>query len=153
MTFEEDEKIYREFLSRKRMFYTRERALIFRAVYARQDHFSVDDLMFHMQNEGLKVSRATLYRSLSHLAESGILVEADFGHGHIHYERALNQDPHEHLVCKKCGEVEEVRDEAYQQALRTLAETHGFRLETHRTQMFGICRKCLASDPAASLRR
>lgn len=142
MKLELAEKQYREFLSRKRMFYTRERALIFRAIFARNDHFSADDLLFYMRQENINVSRATLYRSLSHLVEAGVLVEADFGHGHIHYERLQEREPHDHLVCKKCGKVIEVSSQALLKALESLAAGEGFSLESHRSQLFGQCREC-----------
>lgn len=142
MNFEEAERKYKSFLSERRMFYTRERALIFRVVFARRDHFSVDDLMFHMQNEGLKVSRATLYRSLANLAEADILVEADFGHGHIHYERAGSKAQHEHLVCSGCGRVVEVRSPELTEAIQKIVASEGFDLISHRLQISGKCKEC-----------
>ena len=98
LTFEQAESLYKDFLARNKMFYTKERVTILEAVMGRDDHFSVDELLYDMQSKKLRVSRATLYRALSQLVDANILVEADFGHGHIHYE-LVGAEPHEHLVC------------------------------------------------------
>ena len=135
---------YRDYLSRHKMLFTRERALILRGVYARVDHFSADDLFYHMKSDGLEVSRATLYRNLKLLVDAGLLVEADFGHGHIHYERALDAAPHEHLVCKKCGSVTEVSASKVAAAVAIAAESQGFQVDHHQLRIFGTCAKCLA---------
>lgn len=132
---------YREFLSRQGMLFTKERLLILQSVFSRSDHFSADDLLFYMHGEGLEVSRATLYRNLKLLAQAGILVEADFGHGHIHYELASG-NPHEHLVCTDCGKVLEVNTAAFSEAVQSVADSQGFTVTHHLLKIFGRCADC-----------
>jgi Fur family ferric uptake transcriptional regulator len=141
-SLEDAAQIYRDYLARQdqKMFYTKERAIILEAVLQQEGHFSVDELLFDMQKKTMRVSRATLYRSLSQLAAAGILTEADFGHGHTHYE-LLGDEPHEHLVCRECGKVFEVVSEELNQAIKNLAASQGFVVQTHRTQIFGTCIK------------
>jgi Fur family ferric uptake transcriptional regulator len=141
LTFESAEEIYKQFLQRNKMFYTRERAVILETVMSRSDHFSVDELLFSMQKDKLRVSRATLYRSLSQLADAGILIEADFGHGHMHYE-VMGGEPHEHLVCTKCSSVTEVVSPDFIKSLQDLAAQEHFQLSSHKTQVFGVCADC-----------
>jgi Fe2+ or Zn2+ uptake regulation protein len=142
MNFEDAENSYRSYLTKSKMFYTKERAIILSAVLDRKDHFSVDDLLFLMKSEDLKVSRATLYRSVSQMVEAGILVEADFGHGHIHYEMSDANKNHEHLVCKNCDQVIEVDSKQVQEAIDHIAKNHGFKVITIKTQILGLCKKC-----------
>lgn len=141
MTNPEIEARYRAFLSDQGMLYTRERATILEAVFKRQDHFSADDLLFHMRQDGMDVSRATLYRNLKLLCKADLLVEADFGHGHLHYERAAGS-LHEHLVCKKCGAVTEVNTSRFAEAVQQVATQSGFKVEHHQLKIFGLCKKC-----------
>ena len=108
MTLEEATAQYKSFLSKRNMLVTQERMLILQAIFERSDHFSAEDLLFYMQQDKLQVSRATLYRNLKLMAEAGILTEADFGHGHLHYEKVEKGKPHEHLVCRECGDITEV---------------------------------------------
>jgi len=142
MSIAEIEKRYREYLSQEGMLYTKERTLILQSVFSRKDHFSADDLLFHMHAEGIEVSRATLYRNLKLLSKAGLLIEADFGHGHIHYEPALGSAPHEHLICAKCGTVTEVNSSKFDDAIKQVATTQGFRVEHHLLKIFGVCKKC-----------
>lgn len=137
----EIETRYKAFLAKEGMLYTRERALILESVFTREDHFSADDLLFHMRNEGIDVSRATLYRNLKLLATAGLLVEADFGHGHTHYERAATA-PHEHLVCQKCGKVTEVSTSQFADAVKSVAALQGFKVNHHQLKIFGTCKAC-----------
>jgi Fur family ferric uptake transcriptional regulator len=141
---EEAQRRYGDFLDRNKMFFTKERILIVEAVYLMEGHFSADELLFEMQKRNMRVSRATLYRSLSQLVDCGVLVEADFGHGHTHYE-LVGTEPHEHLVCQQCGKVVEVVSQEFSQSIRNLAQGEGFRLISHRTYIAGICPDCQAA--------
>ena len=136
------EKKFREYLLRNKMFYTKERALILESVLNREDHFSVDELLFEMQKTGQKVSRATLYRCLSQMVDATVLIEADFGHGHTHYEVNNAEAQHEHLVCVKCEKVIEVQNADYTEAVYSLARVEGFVLNSYKTQIMGVCKEC-----------
>ncbi|HSQ41977.1 MAG TPA: transcriptional repressor [Fibrobacteraceae bacterium] len=142
MTYPIQEAQYRQFLIQKGMLFTQERATILKLVLTRTDHFSVDDLLFQVQKENLNVSRATLYRNLKLLEQAGILVEADFGHGHTHYERAMGTPPHEHLVCSNCKAITEVRTSQLTDAVQKIAKSQGFSLDHYQLQIFGTCKNC-----------
>jgi Fur family ferric uptake transcriptional regulator len=133
---------YRKYLAEQGKLYTRERESILQSAFAREDHFSADDLYFHMRQEGIDVSRATLYRNLKQMAEAGLLNEADFGHGHTHYERAHDGAPHEHLVCKKCGRVTEVNAQDLGDFVRKAAQSQGFQIDHYQIQILGTCKAC-----------
>ena len=140
LSFEKAEENYKEYLSLNKMFYTKERVTILEVVMGREDHFSVDELLYDMQSKKLRVSRATLYRALSQLVDANILVEADFGHGHIHYE-IVGGEPHEHLVCTECGMVKEVVSPDLTKVVHNLASANGFRVRNQKTQIQVECLK------------
>ncbi|MBO7131624.1 MAG: transcriptional repressor [Fibrobacterales bacterium] len=141
---------YRLYLAAHKMFFTRERALILEAALQQSSHFSVDELLFDMHQQGMRVSRATLYRSLAQLAEAGILSGSDFGHGHMHYEAAIGAEAHEHLVCTSCGAVQEVRSEAFENAVKEITGANGFSETSRKTEIFGICAKCRRAGKGGS---
>lgn len=145
MNFQEAEKKFKTYLSKQNMFYTKERALILNAVLHQSGHFSVDELDFAMQKGEKKASRATLYRSISNLVDAGILLEADFGHGHVHYELA-DSTPHEHMVCKECGKIFEVNNPKLLKAIESIALENKFLVNSHKTVIFGTCHTCQTSD-------
>lgn len=134
-------QIYKEYLLRKSMFFTKERLIILESVLEQKEHFSADELLFELQKTGRKVSRATVYRSLSQMVDCQILAEADFGHGHSHYEIALGEKRHAHLICRESGVVEEVHSDELNRLLQKIADSRGFELRDYTVQLFGIKRK------------
>lgn len=135
---EEARGLYSEFLKRNKMFFTKERTQLLDFIFEQKGHFSADELMFEMQKSDVKISRATLYRSLSQLVEANILSESDFGHGHTHYEIALGNKPHVHLICTDSGDVREVHSQKLEDALNELARKEGFKIKRYKIQVFGV---------------
>ena len=128
---------YTEFLKQNKMLMTRERVALLKFLFAQKGHFSADELLYEMQRTSLKVSRATLYRTLGHFVEAGILSESDFGHGHTHYEIDLGSKPHVHLVSLDNDKVKEVANPQLEAVLKQLAHKEGFDIKRYKIQVFG----------------
>jgi Fur family ferric uptake transcriptional regulator len=137
---------YTEFLKRKKMLATKERFALLEFVFRRRGHFSADeDLLPEMHRTGLKVSRATLYRTLKDFVEAGILIESpDFGHGHTHYELDLGGKPHVHLIpldasgqVDKDGKIREVASPRLEALITRLARREKFNIKRYKIQVFG----------------
>ncbi len=142
LSFEDASDLYSKYLKKEKMFFTKERLSILKAVYEMDgEHFSVDEFLFDIMKRNYKVSRATVYRCLSQLAKSGVLVEADFGHGHTHYE-LVGHENHEHIICKECGKVIEVDSDAILNAAKKMAIQNGFTFISHQCQIHGVCKEC-----------
>jgi len=141
--------LYSDFLKKNKMFFTKERTRLLDFILGQEGHFSADELLFAMQKADLKVSRATLYRSLSQFVEAGILSESDFGHGHTHYEIALGSKPHVHLICTDSGDVREVYSQKLEDALNDLTRKEGFKIKRYKIQVFGVS-KASRKDSAKS---
>ena len=141
--------LYSDFLKKNKMFFTKERTRLLDFILGQEGHFSADELLFAMQKADLKISRATLYRSLSQFVEAGILSESDFGHGHTHYEIALGSKPHVHLICTDSGDVREVYSQKLEDALNDLARKEGFKIKRYKIQVFGVS-KASRKDSAKS---
>ncbi len=129
--------LYSEYLKKKKMFFTKERTQLLDFIFDQKGHFSADELMFEMQKREVKVSRATLYRSLSQMVDAGILSESDFGHGHTHYEITLGSKPHVHLVFMDTDDVKEVHSQKLEDVLNDLARKEGFKIKRYKIQLFG----------------
>jgi Fur family transcriptional regulator, ferric uptake regulator len=132
--------LYSEYLKKNKMFFTKERTRLLDFIFDQDGHFSADELNFEMQKLGLKVSRATLYRSLSQMVDAGILSESDFGHGHTHYEITLGTQPHVHLICTDSGDVREVHSQKLEDVVNELARKEGFKVNRYKIQLFGIAK-------------
>lgn len=133
--------VYAEYLKKNKMFFTKERAQLLTFIFDQKGHFSADELMFAMQKLNLKVSRATMYRSLNQLVHVGILSESDFGHGHTHFEITFATKPHVHLICTDSDDVREVHSRKLEAVLNELARKEGFSIKRYKIQLFGISKK------------
>ncbi|MBX9704903.1 MAG: transcriptional repressor, partial [Gammaproteobacteria bacterium] len=49
---------------------------------------------------------------------------------------------HDHLVCVKCGKVEEFIDDVIEQRQEQIAEKFGFQITDHNLNLYGICAEC-----------
>jgi Fe2+ or Zn2+ uptake regulation protein len=93
-------------------------------------------------NQIKDVDKATVYRNLQTLKDAGILRQVNLEHDHTHYE--LANDDHHHLVCRKCGKVEDFSgcfsEEIIKQALKQ--SNHFSSVQDHSIELFGICDSC-----------
>ncbi len=140
-TLSDARELYSAYLKKKKMFFTKERTHLLDFIFAQDGHFSADELVFEMKKQEVKVSRATLYRSLNQMVEAGILSESDFGHGHTHYEISLGSKPHVHLICTDTGDVKEVNSPKLDEVLTALARKEGFRINRYKIQLFGLSKQ------------
>jgi Fur family ferric uptake transcriptional regulator len=138
-------EVFTEYLSSKNLKVTKERKAVLREVFLSRGHLEVEDLAGNLRKKKKRASRATIYRTLDLLVESGIIRRVDLGHGHSHYELILDHPHHEHMICIKCGKVIEFSDQKIEKALNRLCKNKGFEQTTHRLQIFGYCRSCQKS--------
>jgi Fur family ferric uptake transcriptional regulator len=113
-------------------------------------HVSAEDVAHELSARRLRVGTATVYRTLELLVRSGLVVERDFGEGFRRYEPARDTPHHEHLICSRCGQVREFRDERLERMTTLLAEAHGYVRQRHRLVIHGICEACSRGGAHAS---
>ena len=104
------QRIY-EFLEAKGLRKTTQRDAIIEAAFGTTEHYTADDLLVMAKKFDTSVSRATVYRTLPLLVESGLLREMDFGRDHKFYDPNYIDHPnHNHLICLDCGKIVEFED-------------------------------------------
>lgn len=141
------ENLFREFLRDRGLKYTDERENILGSVMGTDEHFEAEQLLFLMRQKNLRVGKATVYRTLKLLVECGIVKEVHFSNKQVHYEHTYGQDPHDHMVCRRCGRIIEF-DAKDVERLRTLiAANYRFHALSHRFQIHGLCEACSKSCP------
>lgn len=121
---------------------TAARRAIVRAVMHRRGHFPIEELVNELRSQGIRGSRATVYRALPLLTEAGILQQAVITGELRSYEAAVGREHHDHIVCRSCGKVVEFVLEAFEILEREIASRYGFRLEGHFHQLVGRCDAC-----------
>lgn len=107
-----------------------------------QRHMSAEDVYRLLIAEDLDIGLATVYRVLTQFEQAGLLVRHHFESGKAVFE--LNHGHHhDHLVCLKCGHVEEFFDPEIEQRQDAVAASHGFKVESHSMYLYGLCRDCV----------
>lgn len=135
--------IFTDYLRSHAMSLTRPRKAILRAVMAIEGHFRLPDLFAALDQQGDRVNRATVFRVLPFLEDSGLLrrVCRDSSSQWV-YEHIVGHEPHEHLVCVDCGRVVEVDGLRMDQVGPGISRDMGFSYLYHRLSIFGICPDC-----------
>lgn len=108
----------------------------------RHGHFTAADLLSDAQQTDLKIGRATVFRTLDLLAEQGALERLDLPSGEHAYVACAPQEHHHHVVCRSCGGSVEVPDSGLQAVVREIGAKSGYRIDSHRLELYGICPNC-----------
>ncbi len=132
----------RDFLRGQKLRLTPERIALLRAALGYPGHFDADEMVAHLRRRRSRVSRATIYRTLSILEQCGILRKSLLGQGRGVYERALGRGHHDHIVCAACGKIEEFYDERIEKLQDEVAEGLRYRILDHVHELFGLCGDC-----------
>ncbi|MCJ7497919.1 MAG: transcriptional repressor, partial [candidate division Zixibacteria bacterium] len=135
-------EIFEKYLKTKDLSLTRERKAILNQVFAIDGHLEADDIFLRLRKAKKDVSRATVYRTLGLLVDSGLVRKVYLGEDHIHYEHTFGHTHHDHLVCIKCGKVFEFSDKKIERLQEKICQKKGFKEVSHTVQIFGYCKDC-----------
>jgi len=118
------------------------RRKILEAVFEGDGHFTAEDLLDRMRGHGVRVSRASVYRTLALLVEGGWVETREFQRGQLMYECMLGHRHHDHLICTRCGKIVEFENDEIERLQVEAARQHGFVLDSHSLRLFGRCSSC-----------
>ena len=125
---------------------TRQRRLLLELIDRSGLHLDAESLYQMAKEKDAKLNRVTVYRTLKLLKEGGLVDELDLAHldGEKHYYETRLKQEHAHIICLRCGRVEEFFGEPLQ-ALRGQVESQlGFEIAFARTEIGGYCSHCQA---------
>jgi len=112
--------------------------MILEAVMEKEGVFEAEELLFEMRQQGHRVSKATIYRTLKHLLDAGIITDVLIDPKQSHYRLSYGQPPQGHLVCVETGEVVEIPS-PWLSALRDkICREHGFEPVSTRLVIYGV---------------
>ena len=103
-------------------------------------HLSAEDIYKVMINAGEDVGLATVYRVLTQFEQAGLLIRHHFEGGKAVFELS-DGGHHDHIVCVKCGRVEEFYDAEIEKRQESAAAKLGFKMQDHSLTIYGICEK------------
>jgi Fur family ferric uptake transcriptional regulator len=133
---------FQGFLEGQGLKLTAERTALVREIFSTHYHFEADELLFKMKEKSVKISRATVYRTLELLVKSGLVRRVHLGEDHYHYEHVSGNSHHDHLICTVCGGVIEFHDEELERLQLAICEKKKFTPTFHNLQILGVCDSC-----------
>lgn len=108
---------------------------------AKQHHMSAEDIYKILLESGEEIGLATVYRVLTQFEEAGLVVRHNFEGGQSVFELDHGKH-HDHLVCVKCGQVEEFVDNVIEKRQEEIAKQAGFTITDHSLNIYGYCSHC-----------
>jgi Fur family ferric uptake transcriptional regulator len=136
-------KAFRNFLKERGYRVTKEREAIAETILRNHDHFDVDELFLSLRTK-TPISKASIYRAIPLLIESGVLAEVYLENGHMHYERVYGREHHSHLRCLNCHRIYEFSAPELAQVEKRITRQEGFKSEGHKFEIWGLCSSCQA---------
>jgi Fur family ferric uptake transcriptional regulator len=113
-------------------------------------HVSVEQLVAAARRSDPRVSVATVYRTMKLLADCGLAAPRQFDGSQTRYEPAAGRPHHDHLICTRCGAIEEFAEQRIETLQSRVAASRGFQVETHKLELYGRCGSCRqAASPEA----
>ncbi|QDT39320.1 Fur family transcriptional regulator [Stratiformator vulcanicus] len=130
---------FREYLATKGQRLTPERKAIVEEVFSEHEHFDAEQLVQRLtQNRGnRRVSRSTVYRTLTAMEEAGMLRKVARQDDRDVYEHDYGYPRHDHLICRETGKLIEFQCPELESILAKVAAEHGFLMEGHRLEVYG----------------
>lgn len=142
MAHEVELRALAEYLEQHNLKHTKQREVVLATFLEAKRHVSSEDLYQVVREKHPNVGYTTVYRTMKLLVEAGLATERHFDDGITRYE--IEQEHHDHLVCIKCGKIQEFECDMIERTQREIAARYDFRVLRHRHELYGHCAECAA---------
>ncbi len=131
-------------LKQKGVRLTRQRQILLELIDKSGQHLDAERLFQLAKAEDPRINRVTVYRTLKMLKVGGLVDELDLMHhaGDQHYYETRMKQEHAHVICLRCGKVEEFFGEPLQRLRKQIESHFGFQILMVRTEVGGYCAHC-----------
>ena len=140
MAHEVEMKALGAYLERNHLKHTKQRELILATFLEAKRHITSEDLYQAVRENHSNIGYTTVYRTMKLLVEAGLATERHFDDGITRYE--VEQEHHDHLVCIKCGRIQEFECELIEETQLEIAKRYSFEVLRHRHELYGHCSDC-----------
>ena len=136
MLTEEIKDDFSNLLIKEGMKLTSSRLSILDNILSNDSHRECDQIYEDLINDDVKVSRATIYRTLDVLVKYDYVRKLDIGDGKVRYEKKLGTKHHDHMICIETGDIIEFHNDEIEDLQDKIAERHGYKIVRHVHQLF-----------------
>lgn len=120
---------------------TPQREMIVEALAHSGRHMTAEEVLEIVRQKTRAVNIATVYRTLDLLVEHGLATRNDLGEGRVVYV-TVRHGPHIHLVCRRCGRVQEADAALLASVTAALQKQYHFWCDTGHLALYGLCETC-----------
>lgn len=104
-------------------------------------HLTAEDIYKELIHQGEDLGLATVYRVLTQFETAGLVRRHNFEGGHSVFELEHGKH-HDHLVCVRCGKVQEFFDDTIEKRQEEIAKQKEFKITDHHHIIYGYCKAC-----------
>ncbi len=101
----------------------------------------VQTMIAYLEKHAIKTDPATVFRIVNMFTQKGLTRQIQLQEGKSRYELAENAD-HHHLVCTKCGDIQDISDCNISELERDIEKRKKFKVMSHSLEFFGVCEDC-----------
>ena len=117
--------------------YTKQRQEVWDEIRNSSEHRDAEEIYIAInKNKALKVSRATVYRTIDVLVKNNLVRKMDLGDGRALYEHKIEDGHHDHIICVETGKIIEFYNEDLEILQENIVKKHGYELVRHVHQLF-----------------
>jgi len=106
-------------------------------------HITVEELFDLLAESGQRAEPDFIRETLKLMCQFGFAQKNRFDNGVVRYEHRHLGQHHDHMVCTKCGNISEFKDDRIETLQMTIASDLGFHMLQHRMEIYGLCKQCL----------
>jgi Fur family transcriptional regulator, peroxide stress response regulator len=123
---------------------SRQRALVLDLVRSTMDHPTADWVYRQARRTLPRISLATVYRNLKHLASAGLIREIQMSGCQTRFD--ANTGHHYHIRCLGCGRVNDLPISVDPRLEEEAGKAMSYRILGHQVEVQGLCPLCQDRD-------
>ena len=125
-----------EILRSEGLRYTTQRQAVWDEIRKSDEHRDAEEIYINLKSNGVRVSRATVYRTIDVLVNNKLVRKMDVGDGRSLFEPRLDNQHHDHMICMDTGDIIEFFDEELESLQDRIAKEYGYKVVRHVHQLF-----------------
>ena len=116
--------------------YTSQRRAVWDELKSSTDHRDAEHIYLSLRRKKIRVSRATVYRTIDVLVKNNLVRKMELGDGRALYEPRIGDEHHDHIICLETGKIIEFYNEDLEQLQEKIVKERGYELVRHVHQLF-----------------
>ena len=129
----------KQILHKENLRYTQQRQEVWDEICVSDEHQDAENIYNSLRKRQIKVSRATVYRTIDVLVKNNLVRRLNLDDGRSRFENKIGIEHHDHIVCLDCRKIIEFMDETIEKMQIRIAKEQGFEIVRHVHQLFGRC--------------